>query len=168
MDENNPTFDSLTSVINLDLSRFSGRAATPVMPRLALIDDDGIYNARSSIVAKRQQIPLSTFISETQFLRSPREDFDIIIIDYFLTSTTGIELASLLKSEQYDQPLILISGNVKPLDLIQETGFSDWMSKEKPIEQILWRAINLYKFSRRNSELKSLIKKVANNVKSNK
>ena len=165
MNDFNPTLNGFTSSVDFDISQFSGRFTQTVMPRLALIDDDGVFNARTFLIAKRHQIPINTFLTQDQFLSAPRENFDVIIIDFFLSAMTGAEVANILRAEKYEQPLILISGNVRPFELIQEENFADWISKQKPIDQILWRAVNLYRHQQGSSEMKKLIKKVANSIK---
>lgn len=88
--------------------------------QLLLIDDDEDFGALMLSIAEAYNIRVKfvTSLSHVNAVELP--DYDAIIVDYYLESTTGTELAAMLQETIPHVPLMLISGK-SAVDLNAET-----------------------------------------------
>lgn len=78
-------------------------------------------------------------------LATLRDDksFDLILMDYFLPGTNGIELSKTIHGEQIQKPIILLTSN-KDFRIAVEAmkyGVEDYLIKEETVDTILPRTI---------------------------
>lgn len=72
-----------------------------------------------------------------------RPNFDLILMDYFLPGTNGVELAKTIHNEQIDIPIILLTSNRDFRIAIEamKYGVADYLIKEEAIDSVLPRTI---------------------------
>lgn len=116
--------------------------------KILVIDDDRAYID----VIKHHLRPFQGKTFEITAIHNPDEaleilrvdlSFDLILMDYFLPGTNGIELSKTINSEQILKPIILLTSN-KDFRIAIEAmkfGVEDYLIKEEAIETILPRTI---------------------------
>lgn len=80
------------------------------MEKILLVDDDHYFNSMLSAFLERNQFEVSLAMSSRVAIDSFRkESFDLILVDYNLPDIDGLELIQILKQENKDIPIILIT-----------------------------------------------------------
>ena len=74
-------------------------------PRLLVIDDDPLFGLRIARMAKKGNIPVTYCKSIYELKGLNKNDYDVILIDYYLDNTKGTELASIMGAT----PVIMMS-----------------------------------------------------------
>lgn len=80
------------------------------MEKILLVDDDHYFNSMLSAFLERNQFEVSLAMSSRVAIDTFRkESFDLILVDYNLPDIDGLELIQILKQENKDIPIILIT-----------------------------------------------------------
>ena len=91
---------------------------------LLLIDDDEWFRSLFTLICEAQGIPITTFSSLADMPSfAALKDFDVIILDYYLESFRGPEIAEYIDVFFADLPVLVISGTV-----IQDDERRNWPS----------------------------------------
>lgn len=80
------------------------------MERILLVDDDHYFNSMLSAFLERHHYQVNLALSSKVALEAFRkETYDLVLVDYKLPDINGLELIQLLKKENKDIPIILIT-----------------------------------------------------------
>lgn len=116
--------------------------------KILLVDDDEEYSgvARHYLRSfQNRSFELVWAGSETAAFQklSEHKDFDIILMDYFLQGTNGLELTKKILAAKYEIPVILLTGN-KDFHVAIEAmkfGVEEYLVKDEAVDTILARTI---------------------------
>jgi DNA-binding NtrC family response regulator len=116
--------------------------------KILLIDDNEEYSA----VARHYLRSFHNRVFELRWVSSQETalqelskngGFDLILMDYFLQGTTGLEITKKLHEENIDIPIILLTGN-KDFRIAIEAmkyGIEEYLVKEEAVDTILPRTV---------------------------
>ncbi len=98
----------------------SFRAAEPAL--ILMVDDnnDGI-SARRSVLEELGYKIISACCGEDALMLVKDHEFDLIITDFKMASMDGVELIRCLRADNFQKPIILLSGFAENLGLRPET-----------------------------------------------
>ncbi len=116
--------------------------------KILLIDDDEEYRSVAKHYLRafhHRSFELFWAPSETAAMRllAEHNDFDIILMDYYLENTNGLEITRKIFDAKYEIPVILLTGN-KDFHVAVEAmkfGIEEYLVKEEAVDTILPRTV---------------------------
>lgn len=71
------------------------------------------------------------------------DDYDLVLLDYFLGSNSGLELLQQARMTQFNKPIIVMTGNNSPEldDMLMKEGAADFIPKDELSTTLLDRSI---------------------------
>ena len=116
--------------------------------KVLLIDDDEEYSAVAKHYLRsihHRTFDLVSVPSDALAMEklAERKDFDIILMDYFLQGTTGLEITKKIFDAQYDIPIILLTANRDFRIAIEamKFGVEEYLVKEEAVDTVLPRTV---------------------------
>ncbi|MEN9834342.1 MAG: hypothetical protein RL011_535 [Pseudomonadota bacterium] len=107
---------------------------------LLLIDDDPWFRAVFRVVCEARGIPITTFASLADMPSvAALQDYDLVIVDYFLESFTGTEIAEYVDAFFKQVPVVIVSGGQIPsaVDRGWPASIRGFITKENGAHTIL-------------------------------
>lgn len=80
-------------------------------PRIVLIDDDPSFTGLMSHVATKNGMIAESYESLDDVAPKALEDADVLVVDFDLGRTTGLEVGRTLESLRFQKPVLLVSGD---------------------------------------------------------
>jgi|GEM_PF-5513992 len=82
---------------------------------ILLIDDDPWFRAVFRVVCEARGLPITTFASLADMPSvAALKDYDLVIVDYYLESFTGTEIAEYVDAFFSQVPVVIVSGSQIP------------------------------------------------------
>ena len=86
------------------------------LPKILLVDDDSIFCQIFKRCCDLFKVHVDTCPDPTSFVRDEHFDYDVIVMDYNLGGSTGLDLIHKMESKLASQvPVILVSGSKQAL-----------------------------------------------------
>ena len=129
----------------------------PMIKALIVEDDpaDFVLVKQSLLKSERNQYQIR-HISEYEEAAEAMygDDFDLILLDYFLGSHSGLELLQQAKKSQLTKPIIVMTGNNSPEldDMLMKEGAADFIPKDELSTTLLDRSIR-HAIERKEAEM---------------
>jgi two-component system response regulator ChvI len=144
-------------------------AAGPVVPfahvgetgtiRVLLVEDDQIYRDSLSNELSKHGFAVHGFADGASLLRALDSaiDADIIILDWGLPKTLGIDLLPQLRRHGVTLPVVFLSGRTMPANesLAFDRGAIDFIDKARGVEVLVRRLRRVVKASNRTEQLQT-------------
>jgi FixJ family two-component response regulator len=88
----------------------SGRPVLSSLPVISVIDDDASVRAATNNLLRSHGYTVHTFASAEEFLRSAHlNDTSCVIADVQMPVMSGLDLLTLMRTQDYDAPFIFIT-----------------------------------------------------------
>jgi CheY-like chemotaxis protein len=108
---------------------------------ILLVDDDGIGRSVRKLVLEAHGHNVLAVGDAHQALRAlATEPVRLVLLDYFLEGTTGVDLAKQMRTVKPDVPILLLSGG----DIPEGTEYvDDYLSKLEPVAVVEKKIMDL-------------------------
>ncbi len=82
-------------------------------PRIVLIDDDPSFTSLMSHVATKNGMIAESFETLDDVGPETLNEADLLVVDYDLGNTTGLEVGKRLENLRYEKPVLLVSADTR-------------------------------------------------------
>jgi len=100
--------------------------------KILIVDDDpSVCTIISRVVSFNGYVPFSSASGEQALELIDNEDFALVVLDLTLEGMDGFEVVEKLRSKRKDVPIIILSANTLPHDMLYglEIGADDYVTK---------------------------------------
>lgn len=125
-------------------------------------DDEDVLNSISRFL-RHEEIDVKTFTNFTEFKKNPPvEDQSVMIVDMQLQDATGLDLQNYLLTNNIHAPILFISGNSQPQQIISalKQGAHDFLLKPIDPSELLKTLNNIFERLNKSAELPTNLKTV--------
>ncbi len=105
--------------------------------RILCVDDDTVGLYLRGAILERHGFTVAVDSSPVQALRRDLLGFDLAIVDYDMPDLNGVELLFAMRAMHVAYPIILLSGNLGDVNMVQQRLFYRCLEKGKSLEALL-------------------------------
>lgn len=134
-------------------------------PHILLIDDsEAVQTAIASVLSSREYVLMTVSSGADALASLEHQAYDLILLDYSLPDTDGLQLLRTLVKKNTDIPIIMVTGSGSERLAVQalKSGASDYLVKTSDfiskLPHVVRDNLDKYDMRRRNRELESQVR----------
>lgn len=128
----------------------AAHSGEPLIPprRVCIVEDDPGVRDLLRLMCETATYPVATFDSVEAFLAaypSRTPPCDLLLLDFELPGASGLELLKILRTQGFERPIVMISGNADTSTVVEamKLGATDFFDKPFNVRSILERISEL-------------------------